>query len=129
MRHRFPWPSLEKAPVLCRDADERCADAHKASRIKERVGSVPAGGTWVMGGHSLSGSGNRTLEGFSTSAQSKMYDDCPGCPYKHYEMFYDYYGDFDYADKWVSAALSNGKADFTKLGDADFGARARRGRI
>ena len=41
----------------------------------------------------------RTLQGFSTGAQSKMYDGCPGCPYKHYKQFYDYYGDFDYADK------------------------------
>eukprot|EP00965_Chrysotila_dentata_P010309 335508-Pleurochrysis_carterae.AAC.1 len=40
----------------------------------------------------------RTLQGFSTNAQALMYDNCPGCPYKHYKMFYDYYGDFDYAD-------------------------------
>ena len=70
----------------------------------------------------------RTLKGFSTSAQAKMYDGCPGCPYKHYSMFYDYYGDFDYADKWVSAALAgtsmsftsgkHGPNDFSTLGDA-----------
>ena len=43
-------------------------------------------------------------------------------------MFYDYYGDFDYADKWVSAALAgvsmdfssgvHGPNDFSALGDA-----------
>ena len=33
----------------------------------------------------------RTLKGFSTGAQGKMYDSCPGCPCKHYEQFYDYY--------------------------------------
>ena len=43
-------------------------------------------------------------------------------------MFYDYYGDFDYADKWVTAALSgasmsfssgrHGPNDFSALGDA-----------
>ncbi len=57
-----------------------------------------------------------------------MYDGCPGCPYHHYSMFYDYYGDFDYADKWVSAALAgrlmtftsekHGPNNFHKLGDA-----------
>ena len=37
-----------------------------------------------------------------------MYDSsatCAGCPYKHYSMFYDYYGDYMYADTWVLAAL------------------------
>ena len=42
-----------------------------------------------------------------------MYDDCPGCPYKHYKQFYDYYGDYDYADKWVSAALAGTDMTFT----------------
>ena len=68
------------------------------------------------------------LRGFSTGAQSKMYDGCPGCPYKHYSRFYEYFGDFDYADKWVSAALAgesmaftsgrHGPNDFSALGDA-----------
>ena len=42
-----------------------------------------------------------------------MYDGCPGCPYRHYKMFYDYYGDFDYADKWVSAALAGTDMTFS----------------
>ena len=80
------------------------------------------------GQNSQKSGGFRTLQGFSTGAQSKMYDGCPGCPYKHYSMFYDYYGDFDYADKWVSAALAgvsmdfssgvHGPNDFSALGDA-----------
>ena len=61
---------------------------------------------YATGGSSTSKGKFRTLKGFSTGAQGKMYDGCPGCPYKHYEQFYDYYGDFDYADKWVSAALA-----------------------
>ena len=83
---------------------------------------------YAVGGNSLSKGSFRTLQGFSTSAQAKMYDGCPGCPYKHYSMFYDYYGDFDYADKWVSAALAgesmsftsgkHGPNDFSTLGDA-----------
>ena len=53
----------------------------------------------------MGSSGPRTIKGFSTQAESKMYNGCPGCPYHHYSQFYDYYGDFDYADKWVTAAL------------------------
>ena len=44
----------------------------------------------------------RTLRGFSTGAQDKMWeasDSCPGCPYEHFSQFYEYYGDFDYGDK------------------------------
>ena len=51
-----------------------------------------------------------------------------GCPYATYSRFYEYYGDFDYADKWVSAALAgesmsfssgnHGPNDFSALGDA-----------
>jgi hypothetical protein len=83
---------------------------------------------YSVGGNSLSKGNFRTLQGFSTGVQAKMYDGCPGCPYKHYSRFYDYYGDFDYADKWVSAALAgtsmsfssgrHGPNDFSALGDA-----------
>merc|ERR1719182_571273 len=83
---------------------------------------------YASGGNSVSKGSYRTLKGFSTGAQAKMYNGCPGCPYKHYSMFYDYYGDFDYADKWVSAALAgvsmsfssgkHGPNNFQTLGDA-----------
>ena len=74
--------------------------------------------------------GKRTLQGFSTGAQAKMYD-CPsdttktyanGCPYTSYKPYYDYYGDYSYADSLVTAAFdktatpttwTNGKQDFT----------------
>ena len=51
----------------------------------------------------------RDIEGFSTAAQAKMYDSCPGCPYDEYKKFYDYYGDYMYADTWVKAALQGSK--------------------
>mmetsp|Transcript_17619 Transcript_17619/g.49856 ORF Transcript_17619/g.49856 Transcript_17619/m.49856 type:complete len:503 (-) Transcript_17619:120-1628(-) len=60
----------------------------------------------------------RTIRGFSTGAKAKM-NDCDNCPYPMYEKFYNYYGEFDYADKWVQAAFALQKADFTN-GDADF---------
>merc|ERR1712070_868468 len=71
------------------------------------------------------GSTDRSIAGFSTGAYAKMYDGCAGCPYKHYSMFYDYYGDYMYADTWVLAALdakatsfTNGNADFTGAADS-----------
>ena len=95
-----------------------------AKTIYEDGGVNAANGGW----NSMSKGSARTLQDFSTSAQGKMYDGCPGCPYRHYKMFYDYYGDFDYADKWVSAALAgrlmqftsekHGPNNFHKLGDA-----------
>merc|ERR1740117_1091032 len=70
---------------------------------------------YATGGSSTSKGKFRTLKGFSTGAKGKMYDGCIGCPYKHYKMFYDYYGDYDYADKWVSAALAGTDMSFTSL--------------
>merc|ERR1711988_1795394 len=63
----------------------------------------------------------RSIAKFSTDAQTKMYDGCPGCPYKHYSMFYDYYGDYKYADTWVLAALAGASTGFPNVrGNADF---------
>jgi len=61
----------------------------------------------------------RTIKGFSTGAQAKMFDDCKGCPYDDYKKFYEYYGSHTYADDWVRAALTGGDAGFTK-GNIDF---------
>jgi Notch-like protein len=78
---------------------------------------------YAVGGNSLKSSGNRTMRAFSTSAQSRMYSGCPGCPYAHYSRFYDYYGDFAYADTWVSAALAGTNMSFSsgRHGPNDFG--------
>ena len=77
----------------------------------------------VLAVTTIANSNGRTLKGFSTGAESKMYNGCPGCPYKDFLMYYDYYGDFDYANKWVSAALAGTATGFTSgRGDADFAA-------
>ena len=57
-----------------------------------------------------------------------MYGDCEGCPHETYMRFVSYYGDYDYADKWVSAALAgtnmtfsngyHGPNNFAVLGEA-----------
>merc|ERR1719502_890582 len=108
---------------------------NKIDLDQQAMESALSAGNWTAatsayaeGGNSVSKGSYRTIKGFSTGAQAKMYDGCPGCPYKHYSMFYDYYADFDYADKWVSAALAgesmsftsgkHGPNDFSTLGDA-----------
>eukprot|EP00979_Chaetoceros_neogracilis_P007780 scaffold1673_cov167-Chaetoceros_neogracile.AAC.9 len=66
----------------------------------------------------------RTIQGFSTSAdleQLTTSQDCPGCPYKEFKKFYDYYGSSTYADEYVTAALDGTATSFSRgLGDADF---------
>jgi hypothetical protein len=61
---------------------------------------------------------DRTLQGFSLQAEEKMWD-CENCPYSTYKKFYEYYGQFDYANKWVLAAFDGGKTNFDN-GNADF---------
>ena len=68
----------------------------------------------------------RTLAGFSTGAEAKMLTGCVGCPYKDFQMYYDYYGAADYAHQWITAALdgtsltlgSGGTTDFSVVDDA-----------
>jgi hypothetical protein len=53
----------------------------------------------------------RSIQGFSTAAQSKMAE-CENCPYKMYQKFYDYYGQYDYANQIVLAAMSGQNTNF-----------------
>lgn len=66
---------------------------------------------------------DRTIAGFSTGAETKMLSGCPGCPYRHFKMFNDYYGTPTYAHQWIEAAFegtatsfSRGNANFAQLG-------------
>merc|ERR1719160_1888371 len=55
------------------------------------AGDFPTATThYATGGSSTSKGSFRTMKGFSTGAKGKMYDgdSCPGCPYRHYKMFY-----------------------------------------
>jgi len=61
----------------------------------------------------------RTIQGFSTDAGKKMYTCDDGCPFEDYEKYYNYYGEFDYANRWIVAAFGNAKTTFTN-GNADF---------
>jgi len=71
----------------------------------------------------------RTIKGFSTAVQGKMIEGCPGCPYRDAAYFKNYYGDSNYADKWVTAALTGGQTSFASgRGDADFSKYGLEGR-
>lgn len=61
----------------------------------------------------------RSIQGFSTAAQEKMYE-CDNCPYKTYEKFYDYYGEYDYANQMILAAFTSSETNFDNFNN-DFG--------
>jgi len=63
----------------------------------------------------------RTIQGWSTSADSKMRVK-PSEPFlPDFQKFYDYYGDSNYGDKIVMAAFSGTATAFTSgRGDLDF---------
>lgn len=65
----------------------------------------------------------RTLQGFSTTANTRMRPDQDKDPYfEEFQKFVDYYGDYDYADRFVQAAFEGKKTDFTNsLVNFDFG--------
>jgi len=79
----------------------------------------------------------RTLQGFSTKAEGSMYKKgtnggcagasdraTDGCPYRDFSQYYNYYGDFDYANKFVLAAINGGPTGFSKSeGNMDFTGR------
>jgi len=61
----------------------------------------------------------RSIAGFSTAAQKKMAD-CANCPYVTYEAFWDYYGEYDYANQIVLAAFNGESTNFRNFNN-DFG--------
>jgi len=61
----------------------------------------------------------RTLAGMSAEAEMKMWE-CKHCPFPEYEKFYNYYGEFNYADRIVTHAF-RGEQTFLKNGNMDFG--------
>merc|ERR1719469_1314821 len=71
-----------------------------------------------------------SLKGFSMNASTELVD-TNGTSYKHYKQFYDYYGDYDYADKWVSAALAGTNMTFSsgKHGPNNFAVLGDRARL
>ena len=64
---------------------------------------------------------DRTIQYFSTTANEKMRPSADQAFYPEFQKYYDYYGDADYGDKWVSAAFDGSATGFSSgRGDADF---------
>jgi len=68
----------------------------------------------------------RTIRKFSTTAEEKMFR-CENCPYGTFAKFREYYGFFDYADKWVDAAFDGAGTKMTR-GNANFARYGFKGR-
>ncbi|GAX12063.1 hypothetical protein FisN_8Lh165 [Fistulifera solaris] len=63
----------------------------------------------------------RTIRGFSTNdARHRVESNPDQAYYKDMQMFVDYYGSSDYADKWIMAALANGSTGYSGLGETNF---------
>eukprot|EP00525_Craspedostauros_australis_P010634 CAMPEP_0198112488 /NCGR_PEP_ID=MMETSP1442-20131203/4332_1 /TAXON_ID= /ORGANISM="Craspedostauros australis, Strain CCMP3328" /LENGTH=570 /DNA_ID=CAMNT_0043769279 /DNA_START=270 /DNA_END=1982 /DNA_ORIENTATION=+ len=60
-----------------------------------------------------------SIQRFSLDAKQHMADCTMGCPFREYTKFVTYYGDYEYANSWLIAALNEGETDFTH-GDADW---------
>jgi hypothetical protein len=103
---------------------------NQASYVSCQVGGLPkpnlqgclaASGTLSIDGATLSYTYNqksdntnkRTLQNFSTQAEDKMFR-CENCPYPTYKKFREYYGFFDYADKWINAAFDGTGTNFAR---------------
>lgn len=118
---------LYKVSDTDQDTHVRCKVGALVQSDQKTDDCLVASGSLTVGGKTYPYSYNvgednnngRSIAGFSTSAESKMLKDCPGCPYKEYKKFYDYYGQADYAHQWVTAALDGTSTNFNQ-GNADF---------
>lgn len=61
----------------------------------------------------------RTIAELSSKAEEKMWE-CSHCPFPDFEKFYDYYGEFNYADRIITHAF-RGEQTYLKNGNMDFG--------
>jgi hypothetical protein len=69
---------------------------------------------YTGGGNSVSKGKFRTIQGFSTNAGTKLAGEAT------YTQFKDWYGDPDFGNIWIMAALDKKETGFAKNGDADF---------
>jgi hypothetical protein len=80
----------------------------------ETISYAGVGAIYSTGGNSVKSSSARTIKGFSKSLAGEP----------EYDKFKAYYGDDNYADKWVSAAIAGTATGFSGGGNADFSAAA-----
>jgi hypothetical protein len=103
------------------ESDHKLTGCFKAGTTITVNGDPYTSATYAVADDNKAG---RTIQGFSTSADLEQLTtsaSCPGCPYKEFKKFYDYYGSSTYADDYVTAALDGTATSFTTgLGNADF---------
>jgi hypothetical protein len=97
-----------------RVSTEGCLDDRSTIEV---IDSSPAASLNYSYSFDLNNRNSRTLASFSTGAKTLMHD-CPQCPYNTYQKFYDYYGEYDYAHQFITAALVQDTTAF-RLGNAD----------
>jgi Notch-like protein len=74
-----------------------------------------AGAKNIYDNGGLSQKPTKSIKSFSSAAQTKMVG------HREFERYFAYYGDYDYADKWVQAALAGSALTFSSgKGGADF---------
>ncbi|CAJ1931944.1 unnamed protein product [Cylindrotheca closterium] len=61
----------------------------------------------------------RTIQRFSLFAEEEMAACGKNCPYNDFAKFVNYYGEYDYADKWIQAAFFEKSTSFDR-GNIDF---------
>lgn len=76
---------------------------------KGTEGSVYANFTYTYD-QRIDNMNTRTLQGMSTTAETRFL--LANKYFEEYQQFVDYYGDYDYADKFVKAADAETSTDF-----------------
>ena len=113
-------PSRPSSPSNRSLVDEEETAGCFAPTGKLTIGGIKVAYDYEVEEENLNG---RTIAGFSLGAKKKMYDTdhgCAGCPYPEYSAFVDYYGNYEYADDWIKAALAGKATPFQGAGNADF---------
>ena len=130
LKVKYTTSDTQANHVMCKvgalTADDKVTSGCLAASGTVTLGltSVPYSYTYNV---DTGNSNGRTIAGFSTSAPTKMLAECPGCPYKEYKKFYDYYGVADYAHQYATAAFDGTATNFTN-GNADFSTYTMTGR-
>ena len=123
----YPTTAVQATYQACKvgglpAADQQTTGCLSAAQTITITEAGQATTTIAGGSATITNKAGRTLQGFATTSTvtSKMYSGCAGCPYQTFMQFYNYYGDLDYADQWVLAALDATALTYTNGQAADF---------
>jgi hypothetical protein len=79
-----------------------CFSGFNATGSITILGGAPVSYTYNVTAGNANG---RTLQYFSTTAETKMRHNYVGAYFQDFQKFYDYYGATDYSDQYVEAAF------------------------